>query len=39
MHVRRKGVQRTEEKLYVGGDEIKVVEEDKYGSGWSESSI
>ena len=30
MHVRRKGVKRTEEKFYVGGDEVKVVEEYKY---------
>ena len=30
MHVRRKGVKRTEVKFYVGGDEVKVVEEYKY---------
>ena len=30
MHVRRKGMKRTEEKFYVGGDEVKVVEEYKY---------
>ena len=29
MHVRRKGVKKTEEK-YVGGDEIEVVKEYKY---------
>ena len=30
MHVRRKGVKKTEEKFYVGGDEIEVVKEYKY---------
>ena len=30
MYVRRKGVKRTEEKFYVGGDEVKVVEEYKW---------
>ena len=30
MHVRKKGVKRTEVKFYVGGDEVKVVEEYKY---------
>ena len=29
MHVRKKGVKRTEVKFYVGGDEVKVVEEYK----------
>ena len=30
MHMRRKGVRRTEEKFYVGGEEVRVVEEYKY---------
>ena len=30
MHVRKKGVKRTEVKFYVGSDEVKVVEEYKY---------
>ena len=30
MHMRRKGVKRTEEKFYVGEEEIAVVEEYKY---------
>ena len=30
MHVRRKGAKRTKEKFFVGGDEVKVVEEYKY---------
>ena len=30
MHMRRKGIKRKEEKFYVGGKEIGVVEECKY---------
>ena len=30
MYMRRKGVKRTEEKFYVGGEEIGIVEEYKY---------
>ena len=30
MHMRRKGVIRTDEKFYIGGEEVKVVEEYKY---------
>ena len=30
MHVKRKGVKRSEEMFYVGGDEVEVVEEYKY---------
>ena len=30
MPVRKKGMKRTEEKLYVGDDEVQVVEEYKY---------
>ena len=30
MHVRKKGMKRTEEKLYVGDDEVQVLEEYKY---------
>ena len=32
MHMRRKGVKRTEEKFYVGEEEIAIVEEYKYHS-------
>ena len=33
MHMRRKGVKRTEDKFYVGEEEIAIVEECKY-LGW-----
>ena len=35
MHMRRKGVKRTEDKFYVGEEEIAIVEEYKYlGCEW-----
>ena len=30
MHMRRKGVRRTDKTFYVGGEEVRVVEEYKY---------
>ena len=30
MHMKRKGVKRTDKKFYVGGEEVRVVEEYKY---------
>ena len=30
MHLRRKGVKRSDERFHVGGEEIKVMEEYKY---------
>ncbi len=38
MHMRRKGVKRTEEKFYVGEEEIAMVEEYKYRHNSSGSS-